>query len=277
MLRSIKDLENYSVKASDGEIGRTRDLFVDDATWAIRYLVVQTGDWLASRKLLVSPMAVGHSMRGQKVLAVAMTREQVCNGPVFYAEKPVARQCKPDFIGFPGYPYQSAGPGSWGIDTGPGAATTASGDFVAAPECVHHERTQDPRRATAGMERRGDAHLRSCKAMCDFEIRANDGPIGKVRGVLVEEESWMVRYFIVNTGPWWMGHQVLIAPSWIGDVNWLDRAIRVDLARQQVQASPPYETDEALNRQRESGLFEHYGRKKYWTESRRSAPALAHD
>jgi hypothetical protein len=40
MLRSIKDLEDCTIGAADGIIGRVRDFYFDDEAWVIRYLVV---------------------------------------------------------------------------------------------------------------------------------------------------------------------------------------------------------------------------------------------
>ena len=45
MLRSLKDLRGYAIRASDGVIGKVDDFYFDDETWAIRYLVVDTGTW----------------------------------------------------------------------------------------------------------------------------------------------------------------------------------------------------------------------------------------
>ena len=42
-------------------------------TWTIRYLVVETGSWLASRKVLISPVAVGQPNWTDKVLPVSIT------------------------------------------------------------------------------------------------------------------------------------------------------------------------------------------------------------
>lgn len=55
MLRSMNDLENYTIRATDGTIGHVTDFYFDDERWVIRYLVVDTGSWLASRKVLISP------------------------------------------------------------------------------------------------------------------------------------------------------------------------------------------------------------------------------
>ena len=59
MLRSMKDLEGYEIRATDGPIGHVEDFYFDDAAWVIRYLVVDTGTWLSGRKVLISPIAMG--------------------------------------------------------------------------------------------------------------------------------------------------------------------------------------------------------------------------
>ena len=59
MLRSMNDLEDYAIHATDGLIGHVQDFYFDDAAWVIRYLVVETGTWLSSRKVLISPIAIG--------------------------------------------------------------------------------------------------------------------------------------------------------------------------------------------------------------------------
>lgn len=60
MLRSMSDLEGYAIAATDGTIGHVKDFYFDDKAWVIRYLVVDTGSWLSSRKVLISPIAIGH-------------------------------------------------------------------------------------------------------------------------------------------------------------------------------------------------------------------------
>ena len=58
MLRNMKDLLGFSIGATDGIIGTVKDMYFDDAAWVIRYVVVETGAWLSSRRVLISPMAV---------------------------------------------------------------------------------------------------------------------------------------------------------------------------------------------------------------------------
>ena len=50
MLRNVKDLRGYAIRATDGVIGRVDDFYFDDEDWGVRYLVVDTGGWLSGRK-----------------------------------------------------------------------------------------------------------------------------------------------------------------------------------------------------------------------------------
>ena len=43
MLRNVKDLRGYAIRATDGVIGRVDDFYFDDEDWGVRYLVVDTG------------------------------------------------------------------------------------------------------------------------------------------------------------------------------------------------------------------------------------------
>ncbi|MBC7586259.1 MAG: PRC-barrel domain containing protein, partial [Tardiphaga sp.] len=78
------------------------------------------------------------------------------------------------------------------------------------------------------------------------------------------EQTWAIRYLVVDTSNWWMGHKVLVAPEWITGVHWSGRTVSVDLSRESVKAAPPYETDTAWSRQSDTELYGHYGRAGYW-------------
>lgn len=58
MFRTMTEIKEYTIGATDGTIGSVEDLYFDDERWVIRYLVVATGEWLSSRKVLISPMSI---------------------------------------------------------------------------------------------------------------------------------------------------------------------------------------------------------------------------
>ena len=65
MLQSIKHLYGDKLGASDGEIGHVKDFYFDDQNWAVRYLVAETGSWLAGRQVLISPHAFAKAFGGK--------------------------------------------------------------------------------------------------------------------------------------------------------------------------------------------------------------------
>lgn len=99
--------------------------------------------------------------------------------------------------------------------------------------------------------------------MTGYHIGATDGEMGYVQGMLVDEKSWAIRYLIVNTSNWWIGHQVLLAPAWITKVNWLERSVTADLTREAIQKSPPYDPAHMPDPSLEIRIHEHHGRRGY--------------
>ena len=63
MLWNASAINGYVIKASDGQIGTVSDFLFDDASWLVRWLVVDTGNWLSGRKVLLPPPSWGSSMQ----------------------------------------------------------------------------------------------------------------------------------------------------------------------------------------------------------------------
>jgi sporulation protein YlmC with PRC-barrel domain len=249
MMRSMKDLENYAIGASDGPIGEVSDFFFDDEAWVIRYLVVETGSWLNSRRVLISPISIRHANWSERLLPVAITQSQVRNSPDIDTHKPVSRQHETEFLGYYGYPAYWGGEGLWGEGLYPYALLPGypvDTEFLVE----QHPRDRDPEaemRAERARQAQRDPHLRSCKAVIGYHIHAIDGEIGHVEDLLVDEETWAVRFLVVNTSNWWLGHKVLVATRWIDGVHWSDESVSVDLSRQSVKDAPAYDSAAALN------------------------------
>ena len=88
----LDDLIDAEVIATDGEIGRVRNFFFDDQTWTIRYLVVEVGNWLSRRDVLISITAIDQPDWQKKIFRVRLTKEQVRHSPDVDSQKPVSRQ-----------------------------------------------------------------------------------------------------------------------------------------------------------------------------------------
>ena len=265
MLRNSKNLEGCSIGATDGTIGEVKDLYFDDEAWVIRYLVVGTGPWLENRKVLISPFALSQPQWALKVLRAALTKEQVKNSPDIDTDMPVSRQHEMEYLKYYSYPSYWGGGALWGM--GPSPNLLPMGGPYEWPAGSYGQIRAEHDREVSHQHEKGDHHLRSCNAILKYHIHATDGDIGHVAGLLVDDETWAIRYLIVDTSNWWLGHQVLVAPQWIRDVSWSHSKVSIDLSREALKDAPPYDATAPLDRGRETDLFEYYGRLGYWRQN----------
>jgi PRC-barrel domain len=70
-----------AIDATEGHIGSVHDLYFDDQTWMVRYLVVDTGTWLPGRKVLRAPEAILTPWHGETVISVKLAKDQVRSSP----------------------------------------------------------------------------------------------------------------------------------------------------------------------------------------------------
>jgi hypothetical protein len=113
-------------------------------------------------------------------------------------------------------------------------------------------------------EQRGDPHLRTTKAVIGYNIEAKDGDIGHVQDFIIDDQTWAIRYMVVDTVNWWPGKKVVVAPQWIERVSWEESKVFVDLTRESIKQAPEFNLTELINREYEDRLYDHYGRSKYW-------------
>jgi sporulation protein YlmC with PRC-barrel domain len=90
MLRRIVNLLWSPVLAFDGEIGKLHDIYFDEATWTVRYLVVDDGVWSSGRKVLIAPRAVASINRNLHTVSVSLTLASLEASPKIFMSKPVA-------------------------------------------------------------------------------------------------------------------------------------------------------------------------------------------
>jgi uncharacterized protein YrrD len=231
--KAIKDIRGDAIVARDGMIGSVDDVYFDDERWAVRYLVVDTGDWLPGRKVLISPRSVMPIQQTKTALRVALSREQVEHSPGVEEHQPVSRSFEAAYARHFGYPYYWVGPYLWGA-----AALPYSPEWIAP--AAQATATRDPAEsASAAAERGGEeSHLRSSREVAGYKIRATDGDIGHVEDFIVDDETWAIADMLVDTRNWLPGKKVLVPPSAIEDVDWVNREVGVRLTRADLKHAP---------------------------------------
>lgn len=241
----VSTLNGFTLKSRDGDIGHVSDFYVDDRHWAIRYLVADTGGWLAHRKVLISPYALGGISTEAGNVTINLTRRQIEDSPSLDSDKPVSRQYEELYHGHFGWPMYWNGPYTGG----------AYPIFMRDPEDWTESAVTVPP---------SDPHLRSTNDVHGHHVQANDSEIGHIDDFLIDDETWSIRYLVVDTRNWWPGKKVLVSPAWMERVSFDDKKVFAHLNRDVIREAPEYVPGMPLTREFETRLHQHYQRPGYW-------------
>jgi uncharacterized protein YrrD len=248
-LRRTKDLNQYTIAATDTDIGKLHDFYFDDEHWTIRFIVVATGIILSGRKVLISPLALRHPAWSPLHVNVNLTWKQVQSSPGIDLHKPVSRRREAEHHNHYGWPHYWGSKGVWGSCSNPKALVEMAG-------AASHTETKDLS---------DEMHLRSTREVTGYHIEATDGEIGHLEDFLFDGETWEIRYAIIDTKNWWPGKKILLRPQWIKRVSWAEREVYIKMSREEIQESPEWDPNRAISRDYELRLHKHYGYAPYWT------------
>lgn len=104
----------------------------------------------------------------------------------------------------------------------------------------------------------------SIKQLYENKLRASDADIGQVKDFYFDDQSWVVRYVVAETGNWLTGRQVLLSPYACGGIVPAENILRVNLTREQIEKSPLIDTHKPVSRQFEELYHRYYGWPYYW-------------
>ncbi|MEJ2285807.1 MAG: PRC-barrel domain-containing protein [Desulfobacterales bacterium] len=109
-----------------------------------------------------------------------------------------------------------------------------------------------------------ESHPRSTREVSGYLIQAADGEIGHVEDFIVDDDTWRLRYIVVDTRNWLPGRKVLISTQWTTAIDWAEEKFWIDLSTDRIKNSPEYDPAEPINRENEAKLYDYYGRPVYW-------------
>lgn len=99
-----------------------------------------------------------------------------------------------------------------------------------------------------------------------FGLHAVDGDIGVCEDLLLDDEQWIVRYFVVDTNTWLpMSRKVVISPVSVQVSNPDEHKLELSLTREAVKHSPTLDAHQPISREYESLFFTYFGYGYYWT------------
>ena len=122
-LRSGMELTGYLIRAADGELGHVDDFLIDDGSWAVRYLVLNTGNWWFGRQVLAAPEWITAIDWISKTVDVDVTRAAIKAAPAYDRAEHVDHQWEA------AYHARVRGRDAW-LDAEDAAAIKAAHDYL---------------------------------------------------------------------------------------------------------------------------------------------------
>ncbi len=230
MLYELENLYGLTLSATDADIGYVKDFYFDDQTWCLRYVVVDTGNWLSERQVLLAPKAFDHGLgngdQTTKHLHVNLTRQQISDSPPIETHRSITRQYEDSYYRYYGWPnYWDGGMlGSAGFPA-----------FTPLPlqDHTHH-----------GHNQRDDQHLRSTEAVAGYRVHGTDGEVGRVNDFVLNGKDFTIQEIIVETGSWLEDKRVRILTKHIERVSYEESAVYVKLSKADLAGT---ETEEVVH------------------------------
>jgi uncharacterized protein YrrD len=91
-LRSAREVTGYVIRATDGDLGHVEDFLLDDLSWAIRYLVVDTSNWWFGKHVLIAPGWIRDISWSNRSVIVKVTRQLLKQAPPYDRAEHIDRQ-----------------------------------------------------------------------------------------------------------------------------------------------------------------------------------------
>ncbi|MBU2977162.1 PRC-barrel domain-containing protein [Alteromonas sp. C1M14] len=232
---TYKRLTDFGIHATDGDIGRCKDVLFDDQNFFLRYFVADTNKWLPlGRKVVLSPISLSAINHDDETLVVSMSKQALKDSPTIDEHKPVSREYEEMLFKYFGYGYYWVGPGAWG-------------DFSHPTELADQQSFQQE---ISKLENQGVNHLRSCEEVHGYDVATTDEDTGHITDFIIDPDNWAIKLLIVDTRNWLPGgKKVALPPNCVETIDWSTHKIHVNLCHDSVMALPDFEEDKMENRE----------------------------
>ncbi len=244
MIFSFSDLKGVSLHATDGDIGRLRDVYFDEERWVVRYFVVETGPLIFGKEVLLSPASVEAIDAQSRRIHVDLTVEEIKGSPSIDLKKPVSRREEERFLQYYNLTPYWAGPDIWATAAYARGLPPLEGE---GPDLPAPQETD-----------RSEQRLRSCAEITGYGVDGVDGSAGYVEDFLAEYETWRLRQLVVDSHKLLPGKRVLVCADWVEDIQWEDRVVNVSLKTEVIRDAPAYAGVSDLGDDYEAALHSHF-------------------
>lgn len=223
MKHNMNSLIGYRISATNGVLGKIVDFYFDDKKWNIRYLVIETGNWLSGRKVLISSQEITKCDIEHQQFNLNLTMDQIRHSPNIDTQLPVTRQMEEILHRHH----------SWGF-------YWENFIFVhekAAEKVKVNPITEDLYAVDNSVY---DIHLQSALKVSGYHIHAIGGEIGHLNDYIIDDQTWKITDVIVDTHKFTGGKKVVVNVTHVDALNWSVYEVFLDISVNDVKNSPEY-------------------------------------
>jgi uncharacterized protein YrrD len=106
--------------------------------------------------------------------------------------------------------------------------------------------------------------LIKAKTIKGYNLNGTEGDIGSLKEFFFDDKYWTIRYLVVKTGRFFSRKQVLISPYFLAYVDYQAGLINIGLTKDEIENSPPLDSDRPVSRQFEEAYHGYHGAPVYW-------------
>ncbi|MFW5897624.1 MAG: PRC-barrel domain-containing protein [Halanaerobium sp.] len=260
MLRKLKNLKGFTIHGRDGDLGKARDFYFDQHRFIMRYLLVDTGNWLKHEQTLISTDSFKEINYENNEILVDLSSDELEEAPSLEKNKPISKLMEEKVVKHFEWPLY------WSTHHPTDGPSIQSGSLI-RKKLFNFENLDDQEKEEK--EKEIESNLRSFNEVRGYHIQAQDKEFGHLEDLFVDEENWIIRYLLIDTRNILPGKDVLIAPEWLKNISWNKEKIYVSKTKEEIKNAPEYreeKTDNLVHRSYEEKLYDHYDELKYWLQ-----------
>ena len=250
MKHRLKDIIGYTIETTDGTKGKVRDFLFDEDKWIIRYIDADFGGFFKDKRILLPVNVLTNPSWTDKYFPINITKEEIDKSPTPEDKPTISREYEKELMkhyGFASY---------WNSVYIP---PTHSGLYF--PARPMHVPISDLRKGEISEEEL-DSKLRSFKEVEGYHILANDGNLGHMEDMIVDDSDWQLIYLMVDTSNWrpW-SKKVILLINWLDKISYENREVSIDVHTDVIKNAPEFDTSKPVEQAFEEALLEYYERK----------------
>ncbi|MCF3942003.1 PRC-barrel domain-containing protein [Oceanobacillus alkalisoli] len=234
-------LQTYNIDATDGEMGKIKDIYIDDNDWKIRYAIVDTRKWLPERKVLLPPsIFIGVNPENES-MEVEYDKSTIKNSPPVPEGTDLTRDKENQLFKYFGWTRY------WSDDVILSGEKRPLGR-VGSNEEEWYERMEDPLYdADEGELRRHhrDNNLRSHEEIMNSRAHGKNGKLGKVVDFIYDDD-WKVKYIVLTSNNVMTNDYYPYPIERITSVDWFEGDVYLDETVEQFANKTNYPSNEDI-------------------------------